>query len=193
MRMHDMWLPSPPDGYEEYEDPPDSIPRKIRIAVHLGVVIAIVATLYLSLTRYGGLSFGNQVVGIGVVVFVFVVTAIHELIHILISKVAGWETVFRIEWDGLQTTPMVQSYGAYQERKESLLFYLAPVFSLTSAGIPMIMSTSPLISTIGIVVLISTWAGSVQDFYNAWIVLQLPVDVVEYHNSAGDVRYYVPV
>lgn len=192
MLTHDMWPPSPPDGYEVYEDVPDTIPDKVRALVHAGVAVAIVLLLYVAAILPGELRLDDPVVAVAVVIMVLVVTVIHEGVHALVSKVAGWETEFRIEWNGIRTAPTIQSYGEFQERRETLLFYLAPALTLTSSGAAMLVFGSPIVTTVGVAVLITAWAGSVEDFYNVWFVSQLPSDSVEYHTSKGDIRYYAP-
>ena len=192
MTSSNPWPPAPPTGYQLKEDFSTEIPRRFREVSHFAVAVAIVSLLYFAWTEFSGVRFSNLSTIVMALIVVGIVTVIHEASHWIVSRWMGCETIVRIEWDGLETAPSVLSYGVFQGRRETILFYLAPVIILTILGIPLVAFGNTLVTTIGVVVLITAWSGSIGDYYNAYFVWSLPKETIEYHREDGDIAYYVP-
>ena len=192
MSLENMWPPSPPAGYAMSQEVPEASPFRVRAGLLCGVFGAIGVVLALAWIRRHHLVFESPVVSLGVVPLILAEVVVHEGIHALVGWWAGCRTLFRIEWNGINSAPAVLPYGAFQTRQETMLFYLAPLGILSVISLPLLVFGTGVSATAALVVLVTTIVSSVGDLHDVWFVFQLPEGALEHHDPTGDIQYYVP-
>ena len=193
MSLKDTWPPSPPAGYEVSHAVPETSPFRVRGGILCGVFGTIVVTLVIAWVRRHHLIVESPVVSLGLAPLILAEVVVHEGIHVLVGRLAGCRTLFRIEWDGINSTPAVLPYGAFQTRRETILFYLAPLGTLSVISLPLLVFGTGVSATAALVVLVTTLVSSIGDLHDVWFVFQLPEGALEHHDSTGEIQYYVPV
>ena len=192
MSREDTWPPSPPAGYEMSQEVPETSPFRVRAGILFGVFGAIIVVLAIAWVRRQHLTVESPVVSLGVVPLILIEVLVHEGIHALVGWWAGCRTLFRIEWNGINSAPAVLPYGAFQTRRETMLFYLAPLGTLSAISLPLLVFGTGVGPTAALVVLVTSLVSSIGDLHDVWFVFQLPEGALEHHNPMGDIQYYVP-
>ena len=185
--------PPPPPGYEFAQDVPETSPLRVRAGILLGVFVAVAVVVFIAWMRRSQVTFDSPVLTLGVLPLIVIEVIVHEGLHALVGRWAGCQTLFRIEWDGINSAPAVLSYGAFQTRQKTILFYLVPLGVTTLVGLPFLLFGSGMIPAAALAVLLVAFVGSTGDLQDVWFVFQLPEAALEYHNRAGEVQHYTPL
>ena len=192
MSRENTWPPLPPAGYEMSQEDPETSPFRVRAGLLCGVFGAVVVVLVIAWMRRHHLIFESPVVSLGLVPLILTEVVVHEGIHVLVGRWAGCRTLFRIEWNGINSAPAVLPYGAFQTRRETMLFYLAPLGTLSAISLPLLIFGIGVSATAGLIILVTTLVSSIGDLHDVWFVFQLPEGTLEHHDSTGAIQYYVP-
>jgi hypothetical protein len=185
--------PPPPQGYEFSQDIPETSPLRVRVEILLGVFVAVAVVVFIAWMRRSQVMFDSPILTLGVLPLIVIEVIAHEGLHALVGRWAGCQTLFRIEWDGINSAPAVLSYGAFQTRKETILFYLVPLGVTTLVGLPVLLFASGVLPAAALAVLSVAFLGSIGDLQDVWFVFQLPDATLEYHTRAGEVQHYTPI
>ena len=193
MSLENTWPPSPPAGYEMSQEVPETSPFRVRAGILCGIFGAIVVVIVIAWVRRHHLIVESPAVSIGLVPLILAGIVAHEAIHACVSWWAGCRTLFRIEWDGINSAPAVLPYGAFQTRRETILFYLAPLGILCTVSFPILVYGTGVLATAALVVLVTSLVESMGDLHDVWFVVQLPRRALEHHDETGRIQYYVPI
>lgn len=195
MNSENKSLPSPPPGYDFAQDAdiPETSPLRVRVGILLGVFVAVAVVVSIAWMRRFQITFDSPILTLGVFPLILIEVIAHEGLHALVGRWAGCQTLFRIEWDGVNSAPAVLSYGAFQTRKETMLFYLVPLGVTTLVGLPVLLFASGVLPAAALVVLSMAFLGSIGDLQDVWFVFQSPDATLEYHTRAGEVQHYTPI